>query len=292
MKHGMSLRRSAPESQTAARHEPFSVSVVMPAFNSAATIQGALASIVSQVRVPDEIIVVDGGSTDDTLRIVAEFERPRPRVISEPDDGPYDAMNKGIRLAEGEIVAILNSDDRWVPETLARVEAAFRNACGSPGIVHGNVRYRLTGGGTRTIRPARGAARWAGLGLPSVHPATFVQREVYRTIGLYDLRYPMCADQDFIYRCLQQGIPDLHLNEILADMHQGGLSATVDYREEIDAMFSRFVTARRLVAKFLWAGLGRNVNYFNGWENISLPGALLRALKGFARQRVRNLFGT
>lgn len=268
-----------------------SVTLIMPTFNSARTIRGALQSVANQTRMPDEIIVIDGGSTDDTLRIVAEFEQLRPKVFSAPDDGPYDAMNKGIARADGDLVAILNSDDRWLSETLAIVEDAFQQGGERLGIVHGNVCYRLTDGGTRAIRPTRGAARWAGLGLPSSHPATFVRREVYRRVGPYDLRFPICADQDFIYRCLWQGVPDAHVDRVLTEMHQGGMSATTDFRDEMDALFARFPLPSRWVAKFLWAGLGRNVNYFSGWTDLTLASALLRASAGFARQTARLLAG-
>ena len=88
--------------------------VIVPTFNSEASVAETLQSIREQSQQPDQILVIDGGSRDGTLNVVAPFLRPCDRIVSEPDHGPYDAMNKGIRLAQSKIVATLNSDDRWL----------------------------------------------------------------------------------------------------------------------------------------------------------------------------------
>ena len=99
-------------------------SVIIPVWNAEKTIESCLDSIFSQTSVPDEIIVIDGGSHDATLSIVEKYLRPEDYVYTEPDNGPYDAMNKGVAKAQGEIVAILNADDYWMPGTCETVREA------------------------------------------------------------------------------------------------------------------------------------------------------------------------
>src|SRR6266700_452376 len=155
--------------------------VIVPTFNSEASAAGTLQSIRQQSRQPESILVIDGGSRDGTLNVVAPFLRPCDRIVSEPDHGPYDAMNKGIRLAQSKLVAILNSDDRWLPGTLELIEQIFTDSA-EIGIVHGDAQYVADQYAWR-MRPTTGFWRSLGLGLPTVHPATFIRKDVYLRHG-------------------------------------------------------------------------------------------------------------
>jgi glycosyltransferase involved in cell wall biosynthesis len=265
-----------------------SLTVVIPTFNSAATLAGTLASIVSQLPGPSEIIVIDSASTDGTLEIVKQFRDRVNRWLSEPDDGPYDGMNKGVRLASGQIIGILNSDDLWEPGTVASVLEAFAAGGERLGIVHGNVLYRDLDGSSRILRPVTGPSRRLGLGVPFLHPATFVRRGIYTRVGLYNLRYAMCADQEFAHRCLRRGVGDVHIDQILTEMRAGGLSSRNDYRHELEALHRTFSIGRRLTVKFLWAGL-QDVRYFNGDIKASVLGAIALSAKRLLLRGVRRL---
>jgi glycosyltransferase involved in cell wall biosynthesis len=115
--------------------------------------------------------------------VVVPFLKLSDRIVSESDHGPYDAMNKGVKLAQGKIVAILNSDDRRLPGALELVETTFIN---SPevGIVHGDIQFVSDRSKTLRIRPTSGFWRSMGLGLPTVHAATFIRKDVYLRHGV------------------------------------------------------------------------------------------------------------
>jgi glycosyltransferase involved in cell wall biosynthesis len=264
----------------------FLVSVVIPTFNSAGSLADTLKSVFAQQHVAKEVVIIDGGSSDGTLAIVQQYGEKIAHCISEPDNGPYDAMNQGVQRTRGGIIAILNSDDRWKPQTLARIVDVFKQEK-SAGIVHGNVYYHYPDGSGQIIRPSRGLSRSVGLGLPFVHPAAFVSRATYERIGLYDLRYRICADQEFAYRCFRKGVRDVYLDEPLTEMKAGGLSFRIDYRKEIEDIIDTFPTVRKSIARFLWTGLGRDTRYFNGATDLPLWRAILRAAKGKTRNGLR-----
>ncbi len=196
------------------------ISVIIPTFNSAKTIEDALKSIVGQNWPDLQIIIQDGGSADDTKTIVAKYPPALTGWQSEPDNGIYDAMNKGIGRANGEIIAILNSDDAWLPGTLDRVASAFsRNP--DVGIVSGSIEvWEDSPDGAKVI--LKSSLLHLHKGLTVQHPATFVRRKVYERVGLFNTRYRIGADYDFVLRCLKANIPWIILNDVLVRMRAGG----------------------------------------------------------------------
>ena len=240
-------------------------SVIVPIWNAEKTIESCLESILGQTSVPDEIVVIDGGSTDATLSLVKKHLRPQDTVITEPDKGPYDAMNKGVAIAQGEIVAILNSDDYWMPETCETVRGVFASSSDKTGIVHGDVKYLKKDGDSDRLRPAHGVWNYFCIGVPTNHPATFVRKKVYDAIGCYDFeRYPICADQDFVYRAMGYGYRLKYLENILSHMRGGGLSSYTSCSAEIDRMLGRLAQPRRFCAKTLRLWLRHQDSYYCG----------------------------
>lgn len=265
--------------------------VVTPTFNSALSISTTLESILGQSRSPEKIIIIDGGSRDNTLEVVGRYLRPQDQIVSEKDRGPYDAMNKGIGLAESEVVAILNSDDYWHPGTLEAVEEAFLTHP-EVGIVHGDIDYLIDDLDPLRIKPTRGFNRWLGLGLPSSHPATFVRKCVYRKVGFYDFeRFPVCADQDLVYRALAAGVIDLHLDRVLTVMMAGGLSSSMDLSKELDALLDAFPTGRRLAAKGIRWILDRDNSFYDGRVSSGFASVVINRLisPNRNRRRLKNL---
>jgi glycosyltransferase involved in cell wall biosynthesis len=182
-----------------------SISVVTACLNSAATIEEALESVRSQGYPRVEHVVVDGGSTDGTVEILARSEGVR--YVSEPDDGRVDAVNKGIAMATGEVIAWLNADDRYHPGTLRAVGQAFaadRSATWVTGycdiIDHRGVEIR------RAVTAYKNwlLRRWSyPLYLTQnfvSDPATFVRRGVLDEVGPLDPRYPVAHDYDLWLR--------------------------------------------------------------------------------------------
>lgn len=198
------------------------ISVITVALNSAKHIRGAIESVIAQDYPGLRYIVVDGKSTDDTVAI-AESYRPvfgdRLTVISEKDTGLYDAMNKGIALATGEIIGILNSDDAYLPGALRAVTSAFQGS--DADIVYGNVEMVDADGAWVHRASVSGLRDHMTLG----HPACFVRRTTYERWGGFEAKYKFNADYDFLLRCYLGGARFVHVDEPLATFHSGGLSS-------------------------------------------------------------------
>jgi glycosyltransferase involved in cell wall biosynthesis len=180
-------------------------SIITPSLNAAATIEQALASVREQTPSNVEHVVVDGGSTDGTLEILART--PGVRWISEPDRGLSDAMNKGIRMARGDVIGWLNADDAYMPRALERVSAAFgarpdaRWLTGRCIIIdaHGaEIRRAVTAYKWGLLRRYRFALHLTQNFVSS--PATFVCRRAFDDVGLFDERFRYSMDYDLWLR--------------------------------------------------------------------------------------------
>lgn len=181
------------------------ISLITVAYNSSATIRATFESVKAQEYPGLEYIVVDGGSTDETLDVVSEYSGLVTEVVSEPDRGIYDAMNKGVMRATGDVVGILNSDDFYLhPDVLREVAAAFlAEPCLD--VVLGDVDFVADDDLTHPIRTYRAAGfrPWMfRLGFMPPHPAVFVRKSAYERVGLYKLGYKIAADFDFLVRLL------------------------------------------------------------------------------------------
>lgn len=196
------------------------VSVIIPTLNSAKTIEGTLKSIIDQDWPDIQIVIQDGKSTDDTKSIIAKYPMAISDWQSETDNGIYDAMNKGIRRATGDIIAILNSDDTWLPGTLEHVASAFsRNP--DVGIVSGSIEvWEDSLAGAKVV--LKSSLLHLHQGMTIQHPATFVRSNVYERIGLFNTGYRIGADYDFVLRCMEADIPCIILKDILARMRANG----------------------------------------------------------------------
>lgn len=181
------------------------ISLITVAYNSAATIRTTLESVEAQGYPELEYIVVDGGSTDETLEVVGQYPELVTELVSEPDRGIYDAMNKGVLRVSGEVVGILNSDDFYLyPDVLNEVAAIFA-ADPSLDVVLGDVDFVADEDLVRPVRTYRagGFRPWMfRLGLMPPHPAVFVRKSAYERVGLYKLGYRIAADFDFLVRLL------------------------------------------------------------------------------------------
>lgn len=210
-------------------------SVITVCFNSSTYLAEAMESVLSQDCGDLEYIIIDGGSTDGTLDIIrAHAERDlRIHWISESDDGISDAFNKGICMASGDIIGILNSDDRYAPSALRLVadSAAMHPECD---VFHGDmVRYQ---GDTPLfmLKPSDLTANiWHEM--PINHPATFVSKRAYATVGPFDTGLKIAMDYDMTLRIFIAGLKFQYINAVLAHMRYGGASD------------ERFVNARREV---------------------------------------------
>ncbi|MDP9268933.1 MAG: glycosyltransferase [Acidobacteriota bacterium] len=203
------------------------VSIITVCFNSASTIEATLRSVAAQTYPDLEHIVIDGASSDETVAIVRRSGTRVNKLISERDGGIYDAMNKGIGLAKGEIVGILNSDDVYAhDDVIARVVQAFEE--GGCDACYGEVVFVGRDDPSRVVRywksrPFTPALLREGWFPP--HSAFFVRNDLYRRFGSFDLDYPLAADVELMFRLLsQEGIRTTYLPEVLVRMLLGGVS--------------------------------------------------------------------
>ena len=203
-----------------------SISVVTVALNAAGTIRGCLHSVRSQTH-PAEHVVVDGGSNDGTLDILAECAGNLARVVSEPDDGIYHAMNKGIGMAGGDVIGILNADDFYADEnTLAEVAEVFAGSGADS--CYGDLVYVDPADVARVLRSWRAGAfardkfRW---GWMPPHPTFFVRAPLYRKYGVFNTSLGSAADYELMLRLLlKHRITTAYIPRVLVRMRSGGVS--------------------------------------------------------------------
>lgn len=205
---------------------PPKLSVITVCLNSADTIGDTLASIADQTFEDIEHIVIDGGSTDGTQALVQAARHPVARFLSERDGGIYDAMNRGIEMATGDVVGFLNSDDTFASSnSVARLAAAFERgveAC------YGDVVYVSPEDTRRVIRYWRAGQYEQGLcasGWAPPHPTLYVRRDTLARVGGFDTRMRIAADFEFALRLLDvEQVPVRYVPEVLVRMRAGGVS--------------------------------------------------------------------
>lgn len=201
------------------------ISIVTATRNSAKTIADCLNSITCQTQAAEHI-VIDGASTDDTTSQVRRLS-PGARIVSEPDQGIYDAMNKGLRLATGDVIGILNSDDFYAgPEVLEKI-LALLDRTGAEALFADLV-YVRPENLERVVRFYSGAeftlSKFAWGWMPP-HPTLFVRREVYERYGLFRTDYKIAADFELTARLLvRHRVRYTYLPEVIVRMRTGGIS--------------------------------------------------------------------
>ncbi|OCW24943.1 MULTISPECIES: glycosyltransferase family 2 protein [Pseudomonas] len=204
------------------------LSIITVCFNSASTIRDTIESVLSQDHTDIEYIIVDGGSKDGTQAIVESYGARINRFVSEPDKGLYDAMNKGVALATGAVIGILNSDDFYESTTsLSSVVKAFEH-CPESDAVFGDVVFVNPAdlrNVTRFYRGNRFAPWKLRFGWMPPHPATFIRKMAYDTVGLYSLKYRISADYEFFVRLFMvHRLKYSYLDKVLVRMRSGGAS--------------------------------------------------------------------
>lgn len=203
------------------------ISVVTVCYNAAATVEQTLKSVLSQDYPDIEYIVVDGASTDGTQAIVERYKDRLSAYISEPDKGIYDAMNKGIALATGEVVGLLNADDIYAHRGVLSLVAVAMQAS-SVDAVYGDVDFFDDADPSRVCRRYRSARfrpdRIAWGWMPA-HPSLFLRRSVYQRFGVFRTQYRIAGDFELIARIFKDGtLRSRYLPEVMVRMRAGGVS--------------------------------------------------------------------
>ncbi|SLN11677.1 PGL/p-HBAD biosynthesis glycosyltransferase/MT3031 [Roseivivax jejudonensis] len=204
-----------------------SISVITAVYNRAGVIAEAMQSVAVQTHPETEHIIQDGGSTDGTLDIVERHRTANTHLESSPDGGIYDAINKGIARATGDVVGLMHSDDFFADErVLARVVDALSDARIDG--VYGDLDYVSASDPARIIRRWRSgtyARKKLAKGWMPPHPTLYLRREVFERHGLYDTSFRIAADYDAMLRYLAKGRIELaYIPDVLVKMRVGGES--------------------------------------------------------------------
>jgi len=203
------------------------VSVITATYNRDATIVRAISSVKSQIYTDIQVIVIDGASQDDTISLVSPMLDDKDILQSEPDQGIYDALNKGLDLADGEIVAFLHSDDLYFDNNvISKVVEIFSDD--SVDVVYGDVCFFSGSSVTKTKRRYRSdklSERNLAWGKMPAHPAIFIRRQIYEEIGYFETDFQIAADYEFLCRLVQYAnLKSVYLSSVLVRMELGGAS--------------------------------------------------------------------
>lgn len=203
------------------------VSIITSCFNREATVGQAIESVLSQDYPDIEYIVVDGASTDGSLKVINRYRDRVAKIISEPDGGMYEGINKGIRVATGDVVGLLHSDDfLYSSRTVSHLVAEFEKT--GADFVYGDGLFVDSNNTDKVIRDWIGGdyRLWkVRHGWLPLHPTCYIRREVIQRRGLYNETYKIAADSDFLFRYLLGGeLSVAYLPEYIVKMRMGGLS--------------------------------------------------------------------
>lgn len=203
------------------------ISIITVVFNGEATIRRALESVLAQKNIEIEYIVIDGVSQDKTLEVIAPYRTKLSHLLSEKDTGIYDAMNKGIKLATGDVIGFLNADDFYTNSlVLAEVMTEFVDP--TVDAVYGDLEYFRASRPTKVVRTYRSNQFHPAQlkrGLMPAHPTLFLRKNVYERFGLFDSSYKIAGDFEFIVRIFKdESLGFRYIPQKMVRMQMGGIS--------------------------------------------------------------------
>tara|TARA_B100001287_G_scaffold237831_1_gene210991 strand:+ start:18624 stop:19370 length:747 start_codon:yes stop_codon:yes gene_type:complete len=202
------------------------VSIITVCFNSASTIEQTIQSVISQTFRQIQYIIIDGGSNDQTLSIIEKYNSDIDIIISEIDNGIYDAINKGIKHASGEIIGLLHADDVFKNKyVIQKVHDSFNN---NVDLIYGDIEYVDKHNLSKVIRKwkskdyVKGSFKW---GWMPAHTSFFLRKEYYEKFGNYSLSLGTSADYELMLRMFEiHKLKSFYLPEIITSMRTGGVS--------------------------------------------------------------------
>lgn len=202
------------------------ISIITVVFNNAKTIHTAIESVLAQDYADIEYVIVDGKSTDGTLEVIHSYANRIQKIVSAPDLGIYDAMNKGISLCTGEVIGILNSDDVYASnQVISTVMNAFKTDQNLD-IVYGNLEYVTYQDVNKVVRVWNSAPYYANFfedGHVPPHPSLFIKKAVYNQVEPFNLNFKLAADYEFMLRLFKKfQFNHLFINALFVKMRLGG----------------------------------------------------------------------
>lgn len=208
------------------------ISIITPVLNGDPQIQKTLKSIQEQTYNDIEHVIIDGGSTDNTITTVREHSLQRAIIVSEKDNGIYDALNKGIAKASGLIIGILNCGDTFADnDVIASVANCFKNQ--NTMAVYGDLEIVSSTGNDKVLRKWKSCDfqnKTLKTGWMPPHPTFFCKKQVFDTYGEYNESFSISGDYEFLIRCFKsKKFTSAYLNKTLVKMSHGGVSTKVGF---------------------------------------------------------------
>lgn len=198
------------------------ITIITVSFNAVKTIERTILSVINQSYTNLEYIIVDGGSSDGTLDVIKQYAGKISKWISESDRGIYDAMNKGISMATGDVIGILNSDDILHDGNTVEIIADCYNNSDSLFILHGNINYVVNG--VSHIRRPDDKIEKMKVGPVVFHPTMYVPKRIYEEVGYFSTSYKIASDYDMMLRIYMKGYTYRYIDSVVVDMSAGGAS--------------------------------------------------------------------
>lgn len=244
---------------------PTTISIITATYNRVHSLRQAVQSVQTQTHAPVEHVVVDGGSTDGTQALLAGLLRPGDVMVSEPDHGIYDALNKGLRLATGDVIGFMHSDDFFADDgVLADVARAFDDP--QVDAAYGDLDYVSKNETDHIVRRWRSAGFEAARlrrGWMPPHPTLYLRRGVIERWGGFDTGFRISADYDAVLRYFGPGaVRSVHLPRVLVKMRTGGES-----NRSLERILLKMREDHRALKKNGVGGLGALA-----WKNLSKLG--------------------
>lgn len=250
------------------------ISIITATYNSEQHLKETLGSVAAQTYSNIEHLIIDGASTDRTVEIAEQWGAPFVKIVSEPDRGIYDAFNKGVRMATGDVIMFLNSDDYlYSPDVIGKVCAQFMQEP-SVNMVYANILEIDESNGFSQLYGKEVTLEDFSFGYMIPHPGMFVRKELFDTYGPFNEQYRIAADYDWVIRVFKDE-PERarYLDETISVFRLGGASTTPKYKDKVESerksiILDHFGEDRRQVP----STNDVNIYYYRKWAELLLSG--------------------
>lgn len=214
------------------------ISIITVVYNGGKSLEKAILSVADQSYPNIEYIVVDGGSDDGSCDIIRKHEKLIRKWVSEKDHGIADAMNKGIKMATGDLIGFLNADDWLESDAMEKIAGGYEENT----VIYGDVRFWDKSIQTKTTKSNHLRLRH---GMTIAHPAAYVPLSIYQKYGVFNTDFRVAFDYDFILRVYMAGVPFKNIHATLVNMSLGGLSD----RKWLQAIREELISKNRYFSK-------------------------------------------
>lgn len=259
-------------------------SIITVCYNCESSIAKTMKSVLEQGYEDYEYIIVDGASKDKTVNIIKQFEpifNGKLKWSSEPDKGIYDAFTKGVNLASGKFVWIVNSDDYIMPDALNYIATIYGNLSNDNApIISGAMNFVDSEGNIKKVCMSKEADlekafRRDDIGV--THPATIVPKYVYDKIGAFDIKYRLAGDVDWFHRAYMNGCKFKFVDKVLTNMTDGGISSQYNWKRYKISLNDR----KHYLSKFYTKPVERNLHLFRwnyGMMKLLIKGVIIKLI--------------